>query len=329
MKQREPRLRLPTFLVIGAAKSGSTSLHDYLGQHPDIFMSRTKEPNFFSFAGATPEFRYPFECQGQGGAMRSRLRNATLGNRISSLDQYQRLFAGVTGQRAIGESSVNYLYSNDAPLLIRKHLPDVRLVAILRNPADRAYSRFLHARRDGLEPLADFAEALAAEDGRIAEGYAPVWHYRQRGYYHKQLTRYFELFERKRIHVMLYDDFCLDPRKQIQGLFTFLEVDPAFVPDMSRRLNVSGKPRIAARSWLLDDLLNTHNPVKGLAKRLLPDPALEFVRRLIIHFNSKQVPSPENYPMPPDLRRQLLDYFRPDILRLQDLIGRDLSLWLQ
>jgi hypothetical protein len=98
---------------------------------------------------------------------------------------------------------------------------------------------------------------------------------------------------------------------------------------MSQRLNVSGKPRIVARSWLLDDLLNTYNPVKEFAKRLLPVPALEFVRRLIIRFNSRHMPSPETHPMPPALRRQLLVDFRSDILKLQDLIGRDLTRWLQ
>jgi hypothetical protein len=329
MKRRYPPMRYPTFLVIGAAKSGSTSLHDYLGQHPDIFMSRTKEPNFFSFDGATPEFRYPAECLIQGGAARSRLRNATLGNRISSLAEYQRLFAKVTAQRAVGESSVNYLYSMAAPRLIKESLPGVRLVAILRNPADRAYSRFLHARRDGMEPLSDFAAALDAETQRIAEGYAPVWHYRQRGYYHQQLARYYGLFDRERIHVILYDDFCRDPLGQIQGLFRFLDVDPTFVPDMSRRLNVSGKPLLAARSWLLDDLLNTPNPVKSFARWLLPDRALESIRRQIMRFNSRSVPSPAPCPMPPDLRRRLLDDYRSDILQLQDLIGIDLSRWLQ
>jgi len=320
---------MPTFLIIGAAKSASTSLHNYICQHPDIYMSPMKEPNFFSFEGATPMFRYPPECEGDGGAVRARLRNAILRNRISLLEQYRCLFAGATNQRAVGESSVNYLYSKVAPRLIRNHIPDVRLVAILRNPVDRAYSRFLHSRRDGLEPFADFAEALAVEGQRIAEGYAPAWHYRCRGYYHEQLQRYYQLFDRRQIHIMLYDDFCGDPLTQIQALFGFLEVDPAFTPDMNQRLNVSGKPRIVARSWLLDDLLNTSNPVKTCAKWLLPSAALRLVRRLIIKCNTMHVASPDYGPLSPVLRRQLQDDFRPDILKLQDLIGKDLSRWLQ
>lgn len=319
---------MPTFLVIGAAKSASTSLHDYLGQHPDIYMSPMKEPNFFAFDGATPLFRYPPECNGKGGAVRARLRNSTLRNRIGSLEQYRCLFAGAARQRALGESSVNYLYSKDAPRLIRLHVPEVRLIAILRNPVERAYSRFLHARRDGLEPLPDFAEALAAEDQRIADGYAPVWHYRNRGYYHDQLQRYFHLFARKRIHIMLYDDFCRDSLAQIQALFRFLEVDPSFIPDMSRHLNVSGKPRIEARSWLLDDLLNTSNPVKTCVKRVLPPAALKSLRSLIIRCNAKQTVPLRYAPMSPALRGELKNDFRSDILKLQDLIGRDLSGWL-
>ena len=329
MKPRNLRSRLPTFLVIGIAKSASTSLHEYLGQHPDIYMSPMKEPNFFAYDGPTPLFRYPPECEGNGGAVRAHLRNATLRNRIESLDQYRRLFAGAVNQRTVGESSVNYLYSEDAPRLIRDHVPEVRLVAILRNPVDRAYSRFLHSRRDGLEPLADFAEALAAEDQRISDGYAPVWHYRNRGYYHKQLQRYFRFFDRERIHIMLYEDFCRDPITQVQELFRFLKVDPTFTPDMSQRLNVSENPRIVARSWLLNDILNTPNPVKACAKWVLPPAALRSVRNLIIRCNTKHSASPNHGPLPHDLRRQLQGDFRPDILKLQDLIGRDLSGWLQ
>lgn len=326
---RNSRARMPTFLVIGAAKSASTSLHNYLGQHPDIYMSPTKEPNFFSFAGATPAFRYPPECEGAGGAVRTRLRNAILRDRISSLEQYRRLFAGATNQRALGESSVNYLYSQVAPRLIRTCIPAVRLVAILRNPVDRAYSRFLQSRREGLEPLADFAEALAAEKQRIAGGYAPAWHYRCRGYYYEQLQRYYQLFDRKQIHIMLYEEFGADPLTQIQALFGFLEVDPAFAPDMEERFNDSAKPRIVARSWLLDALLNTANPVKACAKWLLPPAFLRAVRSRIDRGNTRHAAPPDYGPLSPVLRRPLQEDFRPDILKLQDLIGKDLSRWLQ
>lgn len=328
MKRSNSRSRLPTFLVIGAAKSGSTSLHDYLGQHPEIYMSRTKEPNFFAFAGDTPVFRFPAECAGKKGAIRARVRDLTFRNRCASLEQYRRLFAGAASQLAVGESSVNYLYSRDAPRLIREHLPAARLVVILRNPVDRAFSRFLQARREGMEPLAGFAEALAAEDRRVAEGYAPAWHYRRRGFYHEQLAPYYDLFDRQRIHVMLYDDFCREPLKHMQALFGFLGVDPAFSPDMSRRLNASGQPLIVARSGLLEGLLNTNNPVKACAKRLLPDLALRRARQVIMRINSAHVSAPDPDPLSPGLRRQLQEDFRPDIRKLQDLVGLDLSQWL-
>ena len=323
------RTRLPNFLVIGAAKAASSSLHHYLGQHPDIYMSPNKEPNYFSFDGPTPLFRYPPECEGKSGAVRARVRNATLGNRIPSLEQYRQLFAKATSQHAVGESSVNYLYSEAAPGLIKALIPDVRMVAILRNPVDRAYSRFLHARRDGLEPLADFAVALAAEKQRIAEGYAPAWHYRARGYYHQQLQRYYRHFDRKRIHIMLYDDFCAAPQWELRALFNFLEVDPCFVPDMSQQINVSGQPRLVARSWLLDHLLNQSNPLKTCAKRLLRPAALHLMRRVYVTCNSKREATPQYGPLPQAMRRQLQEDFKSDILKLQDLINRDLSRWLR
>src|SRR5437867_4308222 len=121
--------RLPTFLVIGAARSGTTALYLYLRQHPNVFMSRDKETNFFAFEGEALDFRGP-------GA-------EFVNNSVVTLNAYLRLFADAPENAAIGEASPLYLYSLHAAERIHARLPDVRLIAILRNPIEQAYSHYL------------------------------------------------------------------------------------------------------------------------------------------------------------------------------------------
>lgn len=152
------RRGLPTFLVIGAAKAGTTSLYHYLGQHPQVFMSPVKEPGFFALEG------HPLDFRGPGDEW---LRQAT----TTTLEAYQKLFEGVRDEPAVGEASVLYLHHHAAPEAIARYVPDVKLVAVLRDPVERAYSAFLYQTRNGREPLADFEEALRAEPRRIADGW--------------------------------------------------------------------------------------------------------------------------------------------------------------
>src|SRR5581483_6498173 len=151
---------LPSFLIIGAAKSGTSSVFAWLGQHPEIYTSPIKGPCFFAFdEGARVRVAGP----GDQAVFDRHV--------VTDPVAYRRLFDGVTpAHRAAGEASVLYLYAPAAAARIARTIPDVRLIAILRNPVERAFSSFQHLRRDGREPLADFAEALRAEDARVAAG---------------------------------------------------------------------------------------------------------------------------------------------------------------
>ena len=176
LRRNEPRdVALPNFLIIGAAKAGTTSLYRYLEQHPEVYMSPVKEPKFFALGGERLDYRGPGD--------EARMRGAS----VTSLEDYRELFRGVSTETAVGEASTLYLYSERAAARIKHHVPDVKLIAVLRNPVDRAYSDFLHLVRDGIEPLTDFPQALEAEESRIRSRWAPMWHYRRRGFYHPQL----------------------------------------------------------------------------------------------------------------------------------------------
>lgn len=308
-------MTMPNFLVIGAAKCGTTALYHYLVQHPEIYMSPHKEPMFFALAGEKPDFRGPADARGINRC------------RFTDFDSYRELFRGVSGEKAVGEASTLYVYSPKAPERISRHVPDAKLIAVLRNPVDRAYSAFLFMLRDSREPLSNFERALAEEERRIAENWGPEYHYRRGGFYHSQLKRYYDRFEREQIKVYLYDELNSDPEGVVRDMFRFLDVDDAFEPDMSSRHNVSGIPQ----SRVLQSLylwLRRSSPAKSALKALIPEKPRRRMYRLVLNGvqrrNLAKAP-----PLSPEMRQELIEAYREDVLDLQDLIGKDLSGWLK
>jgi hypothetical protein len=298
-------MTLPNFLVIGAGKSGTTALHRYLKQHPEIFMSSPKELRFFPFEGRRLDFSGPGDKE-------------DIETIVKTLEDYHAHFTEGAHFAARGESSPLYLYYPNSAERIRHYIPDVKLIAILRHPADRAYSQYQMKRRDGRERLS-FGDALAAEEQRISGGWSHHWHYRRRGFYAAQLRRYFDLFEREQLRVYLYEDYVADPVGLMQDIFRFLSVDDSFVPDMSVRHNVSNIPRIRA----LQTFLTEPRPAKNLLKSFVPERWSRSVGNRLRRHNVTKPPLPET------LRRQLIEVYRDDIDELQGMLGRDLSHWLK
>ena len=293
--------RLPTFLVIGAARSGSSSLHDSLRQHPQVFVSPIKEPHFFSNENKEPP-------RGVPGAPRS--------TRVTDINRYMELFEGAKPGMAVGEASVSYLYSEDAPDRIRHYVPDVRLIAILRNPVERAYSAFQYLRERGTEPYADFSEALEAEDERVQQKWSHMWHYRRMGFYGEQLARYYERFEPEQIHVLTLDDFVVDPKRATAAVYAHVGVDAAFAPNTAVQHNVTGAPR-----WRVLNPLLTPNRVTRRLRPLVITTLNPVVRRVKQRVLVKsQVPA--------EAASMLAQLYRKDIELLGGLLDRDLSSWL-
>ena len=276
-------MTLPNFLIIGAPKAGTTSLYDYLREHPEIFMPDLKEPRFFGYEGRGDRSNFP----------------------IQSLGEYTALFDPVTGQKAIGEATPHYLIYPGAAARIKALLPEARLIASLRNPVDRAYSIYqMNLRNRGVNVGVPFREAMKTD-------------HNLRETYHNMLARYFALFPAERMRVILLEDLEADPRATVQALFGFLGVDPGFTPDLSKISNPGGEPR----SKLLHGLLS-HPRLRALSRALLPPAAIERLKSVRGRNLKKQ-------PMSSAERQAGLDFFREDILRTQDLIGRDLTHWLR
>ena len=145
-------MSMPNFLIIGAAKSGTTSLYAYLEQHPQAYLSPKKEPEFFSYEGREVDFNGP---KGEEQANHGIKQHIT-----ANIEEYRALFRGASDEKAIGEASTMYLYSPQAPSRIKHYIPKVKLIAIFRNPVDRAYSTFSYLTLQGREPLSEFSQAL-------------------------------------------------------------------------------------------------------------------------------------------------------------------------
>lgn len=286
---------MPNFLIIGAQKAGTTALHRYLDQHPEVYMSPVKETNFFALEGKRLDF-----CGPRDRDVLERSENVAS---MTDIEGYRRLFGGVAGEKAIGEASPLYLCSPEAPGRIRRYVPEAKLVAVLRNPVERAYSGFLMMRACGREPIADFASALREEGRRAKDNWEHSWHYKRMGFYHTQLKRYYDAFDRGQIRVYLHEDLDADTLGTLQNLFGFLGVDGTFVPDVSVRHNVSGVRK------------NGASP----APPGEPDP-------LSAGLEERDILGPHP---PPEVRSWLAAEYREDIRKLQDLIQRDLSGWLE
>ena len=296
--------RLPGFIVLGAARSGTTALHRFLRQHPGIFMCRNKEPNFFAFEGQALDYRGP-------GA-------EFVNNSVASLEAYRALFADAPEGAAIGEASPLYLYSPQAASRIRSLVPDARLIAILRNPIEQVYSHYLYARKEMIEPEADFVRALDAQAERRAAHWQPLFQYIDFARYNVQLRRYYQHFSRAQLKLFLYEDFAADPLRVTREIFRFIGVDDTFAPDVSERSNEGGIPRSA----LLQAVVMRPNVASKLVGALLPEGARRRIRDAISRANVKRDE------MSPEARERLRRELRSDILDLQELIGRDLSPWV-
>jgi hypothetical protein len=214
--------RLPDFLLLGAAKCGTSALHAALARHPALFLSRPKEPKFFLTDGPPPS-----SGGGPGDV-------ATWAEHVWRRADYEALFADAPPDALRGESTVFYLYDRAAQHRVRALLPAVKLVAVLRDPVERAHSNWAHLRGAGLEPEADFRAALDREPERVAAGWAHFWHYVAQGRYGEQLDHLFALFPPEQVLLLRYRDLRDAPGATVDRVCRFLGVETGMVTEVPR-----------------------------------------------------------------------------------------------
>lgn len=294
---------LPTFMVIGAGRSGTTSLDRYLRQHPQIFMSTHKSPSYFF-------------CKDLERMDDPSLRLVTANYFVGDRPSYERLFAGARPGQAVGEVSPVYLASTGTAQAIADTLPDARLVAILRNPVDRAQARFVARTRDGLEhrSLPEIIDEELA-DGAVRD--ISFGTYIASGFVTHVLHTYLAAFPREQLRLHLFDDLARDPEAVIRDIFAFVGVDPSVPLDVSERHNSSGgtiaNPVLRA-AWTRSALVRAR--VRRFVPKAARDATFSVVSRNLVPLR-----------LDPAVRARLVELYRDEVTSLGELLGRDLSGW--
>ena len=252
---------LPNFFIVGAPKAGTTSLYHYLDQHPEIYMSPVKEPNHFAseirlegFVDAIQE-RIRREMEETKKYLAGSMLEKRFGAVGLNWADYLKLFRNANHEKAIGEASVCYLWSDSAAANIAEHIPKAKIIMILRDPAERAFSQYRQWASKGIvrDTFFDVCKSSIANAGGKFQAMNP---FLQMGLYADQVQRYMDLFPRENIRIFLYEEYQRDARGMIADILRLLGVDASFQPDMSRRhLADHGAPYTMnpqERSYLVD-----------------------------------------------------------------------------
>ncbi len=290
-------IKLPNLFIVGAPRCGTTSIYEYLKQHPDVFMSPIKEPHYFARKDIS-EFHDGIAPP----------------DVILDFKDYIGLFGGGRNKKIRGEASTNYLYSKSATFEIFKLVPDAKIIISLRDPIERALSHF---KRDifayGIIVSRSFCEAIKIRP-----------FYLRMGLYYEHVKRYIETFSSKNVKIVIFDDLKRDTLLVMKDICRFLEIDENYVfnIDLSKKYNASWIPRsliinkfvVKVRDYILKRILprSFYRELKHLYFKIFAakdSNHFDFVINNCIDF--------------------LVNYFREDVRKLSELLGRDLSFWFE
>ena len=304
---------IPDFLIIGAGKSGTTSLFMYLKQHPEIFIPRVKEPNFYGYENKTPE---------DFGGDLEEIKHFQ--ESVTDFASYTNLFADATPGQLKGEMSNTYMYHDQAPERIKYYNPEMKLIAILRQPAGRLYSRYLHLARENRVPTRSFSDCQNKNS---------IWWRRndliKEGFYYNNLKPFYKLFPHENIRIYLYEDLNQRAPEVLKDIFTFLGVNPDFQPDLTSRFNQSG----IVKNKLLNRIYGQKGLITESLKALFPTAIVDrlkhnsYLQKTINDLRGKNLVKPK--PDPEILNWLTQEVYKTDILQLQQLTGKDLTHWLK
>ncbi|MGB0166980.1 MAG: sulfotransferase [Luteibaculum sp.] len=298
--------RKPDFLIAGMAKCGTSSLAQYLSQHPEVYVCEHKEPRFLSsMAGKFPE-----------GGPKDHLVKEWY---IQNWEEYLELFKD-RPETVVGEASADtlYFYQDTIPV-IKKYLGEPEIIVVIRNPVKRAFSAYQHLVRDQREFLS-FEDALKEEENR--KNWELIYHYKQAGLYYDCIKAFKDNFPH--VKVVLNENLSKEPSEVVREIFDFLGVHNYLDVNTNVNYNVSGKPKnqllhnsLQGETWL-------RKAARPLARALFP--SKEARSTMVNWLSSKNL---DRLEMKPETGKELQDFFREDILRTQDLIQLDLSTWLK
>ncbi len=311
-------MAFPNFFIIGAAKAGTTSLYHYLRVHPDVFLSPVKEPNYFS-TDIKPElfcntYKKNTFLDLEKYFQQKPLHDLQLAF-IRKPEHYKKLFKGVTTEKAIGEASTSYLYSKIAANNIKSHHPDSKIIAILRNPAERAVSHYYTALRYGHTNL-PLRKAIEADMKKKKKGWGISELFIELGMYYEQLKRYYDLYPKDNILTLLFDELTADPNDTLAKCHRFLNIHPTSISQFPQH-NKAETPRFKNLNKMV-----TNSGIKTLLKRYMPKTFVEKMKNsFFIDGSSDNLISHEDY----DFLKKI---YQKDIQATSQLINKDLTHWI-
>jgi hypothetical protein len=293
---------LPTFIVPGAAKSGTTALWAYLSEHPDVCMAAKKEPAFFSDVRSRYQTGNPSD-------------HTVSGEYSKGMSWYEGLYQGCSDSTARGEASTLYFHARDAPAKIKRHVPRVKLVFILRHPVERLYSHYWQGKRSA-HGLPESFRKFACSDNPHYDEYSDVSHYK------KNIKRFKNYFDQESIKILTHADLIERPVEVMQSVYRFIEVDGGYEPErVGERFNkmeipkfpllVKMRRKITSKRWLME---------------LVPKKIRQKAKSFIKNSNYRDFDYP---PMESNLRADLIERFREDVEFVERETGKDLELWKQ
>lgn len=284
------------FFIVGAPKSGTTSLYHYLNEHPDIEMSSYKEPNFFSDESLQGQNIYYIK------------------NRVNSLEKYHSLFKRKDNCLK-GEASVSYLFYDDVPAKIMSYNSKAKIIIILRNPIERAYSHYLMDHSLGL--ISESFESIIQKKSKNRKAHFFYQQYVEVSKYTDQIQRYFQVFHKENIHIIDYEDFTKNTFYVVSCIFSFLGLNSDFRPSLENRHNVYTAPRNS-----LVRHFYTNIPFRRSVISLLPRYLRHYIKRIFFTSDKKPI-------MLDETQTFLKQYFKNDVKKLSILLNKDFTKWIK
>lgn len=301
-------MKKPNLFIVGASKSGTTALYNYLKMHPEIFMSETKEPHFFGFDLPYSKLRFN-----------------------NNINKYLKLFSQASSEKYVGEASTRYLVSKTAAKEIKKFSPKAKIIVMLRNPVDQMYSIHNQTYLNGTETISDFVRALDAEKERKKHKLKSEMEqllYRENAKYYKQVKRYLDTFGKTNVHIIIFDEFKKNTKMEYQKVLDFLSINPNIKINFNKITtdklrNSSKKPR----SMFLQKIMHvwTSKPrtmliIANAIPKSLRVSFYNYLRELNTIYEERD-------PLPNKLRKKLTKEFEPEIKKLEKLLNINLSKW--
>ena len=279
-------LVLPNFFIVGAARAATSSLWFYLSEHPEIFMSPNKEAQFFGFFDTDRKHKAKYK----------------------TLEEYSRLFDGVTNEKVIGEATPTYLALPESAHSIRKHCPNAKILISLRNPIDRMFSYYEMSLSKGRDKNISFEDWIQSNKFWL-----------ESSHYADNLNRYFRLFDREKIKIILYDDIANKTEDILGEIHRFLGVEVIRPESKPYAYNQGGRSNTFFGDLLYKSTTNRY--LNKVLRPIMPRSVKDIIHRLRSSSMKKGIVNPET-------RENLCEYFSKDIASTEKIISRDLSHWI-